>query len=337
MFKSIFCKLLLFVCLFSILPVQAKSKIKNVKVKNTSQQLLPIDKLSGTFNNEIKIVFCDIDGTIIPKNYPKGQVPDSVKQASKKLREANIPMVLATGRTYPEAKKIADIIGIKNSYFVTMQGSAIIDDKGNLIYKDCIKSDDAKRILKALDKYTKTNAPKAKIYFYINENPKSTKIFILPYYWQTVAIIKSYDCLGNFTPGKIGIYENNPVKLRAIKDFLKTNFPEYDSYLSTDCFCELTTFNANKGNGVKQVTNALNIDLKNVATFGDAENDLSMSKLVKNSGGLAVSVKNAMDILKQNTNYETKSVNDGGVNYAVDKIIENNKLLAKKKSANCIK
>lgn len=332
MFKSVFCKLLVFVCLFGLLPAQAKTKKNHAKVDSSSAKLISVDKLSTTFNNPIQIVFCDIDGTIIPKNYPKGQVPNSVKEAAKKLRDANIPMVLATGRTYPEAKKVADAIGIENSYFITMQGSMVVDNNGKAIYKDFIKGDDAKRILKGLDKYTKANAPQAKIYFYINEHPKSTKIFILPYYWQTVALVKSYDCLGAFTPGKIGIYEKNPEKLRAIRDYLRTTYPEYYSYLSTDVFCELTTYSATKGNGVTQVAKALGVDLKNVATFGDAENDISMSSLVKNAGGLAVAVENAMDIEKQNANYETKSVYEGGVNYAVDKIIENNKRLENKKA-----
>jgi len=322
----------LFILLFFIgmLPAQARCKHNTHAVKKIqTNQLQSIDKLTTTFNNPIKIVFCDIDGTIIPKNYPKGKVPDSVKQAAQKLRDAKIPMILATGRTCPEAREIADELGNSDVYFVTMQGSVIVDNKGKIIYKDCLNSVDAKKILKGLDKFTKANTPEAKVYFYINESPKSTKVFKWPYYWQTAVLVKSYDCLGAFTPSKIGIYEKNPTKLRLIKEYLRTNFPEYYSYLSTDCFCELTTYTANKGNGVKKVSEALGIDLKNVATFGDAENDVSMTSLVKNSGGLAVAVKNAMDILKQNANYETTSVNDGGVNYAVDKILENNKRLIK--------
>ncbi len=129
-FRKVFCNLFIFVFLFSFLPAQAKNhhKTHQIKPKTSDSKLISVDNLKGNFNNQIKIVFCDIDGTIIPKGYPKGQVPDSVKQAAKKLRDANIPMVLATGRTYPEAREVADVIGIKDSYFVTMQGSEIVDN-----------------------------------------------------------------------------------------------------------------------------------------------------------------------------------------------------------------
>lgn len=328
-------KLLFLLTLCLLIPTLAKAK----SVDNTSTQvaqLKSIDDLSKTFNNEIKAVFCDIDGTIIPKGYPKGQVPESVKQAAKKLRDANIPMILATGRTYEEAKKITDLIGNKNAYFITLQGSEIVDNKGKLIYKDCLFDEDAKDILKNVDKFTHKNAKKAKIYFFLNERPTSTKIFKLPYCWHTVVLVESYDTLDAFTPSKIGVYENNPQKLRLIRAYLKENFPKYNSYLSTDYCCEVTTYTATKGNGVKKVAEALGIDLKNVATFSDAENDVSMSKLTKESGGLAVAVKNAMDILKENANYETIHVKEGGVNYAIDKILENNKRLKAQKEVETV-
>lgn len=329
--KKFLCKLVVLTLFFGMFSVQAQAKTRAriLSKKAPVDQLKSVDDLSTTFNNQIKIIFCDIDGTIIPKNYPKNMVPESVKHAAKKLNAAKIPMVLATGRSYEEAQKITNTIGIKDSYYVTLQGAEIIDNKGKIIYMDLIDNKDARRILKHLDKYVKANCPEAKIYVYFNERPSSTKIFRMPYYWQTVAVVKSYDALGAFTPSKIGVLENNPEKLRQIRDYLKTAFPDYNSYLSTDCFCELTTYTATKGNGVKKVCDAMGIDLKNAATFGDAENDLSMTSLVKSSGGLAVVVKNAMEILKKNANYETKSVNEGGVNYAVDRILENNARLNK--------
>lgn len=305
--------------------IKVKYHLKHACIQKPQiSQIESIDNLTKTFNNEIKAVFCDIDGTIIPKNYPKGKVPDSVKEAAKKLRNANIPMILATGRTYTESKKITDQLGNKDVYFVTLQGSEIIDNNGKLIYKDCIDCIDARQILKQLEKYTKKNCPEAKIYIYFNERPNSKKVFRMPYYWQTVAVVKSYDTLGVFSPSKIGVYEPNPEKLQKLKAYMIESFPKYYSFLATDCLCELTTFTATKGNGVKKAAESMGIDLKNVATFGDAENDISMTSLVKNSGGLAVVVKNGMDELKKNANYETKSVNEGGVNYAVDKILENN-------------
>ena len=300
----------------------------SVLADNTLQ---PIDNIVGHYKNKINVVFSDIDGTLLPKGLAKGEVSDSAKQAAKKLRDANIPLILTTGRSYAETKSIAKKLGNKKAYLITLQGTEVIDPKGKVIYKDCMNSKDTKKIINSLEAFIKLNNLDSKIYFYLNGTLYSTKKFNMPYAWDKLVVIKSYESLGDFTPTKIGVYEKEHKKLELIKSYLKTNFPDYLVYLSTECFCEITNLTETKGNGVKQVAKLMNVDLKNSAVFGDAENDSSMLSVVKKSEGLAVAVKNAMPGLNKNANYETKSVYDGGVNYAIDKILENNALLDKGK------
>ncbi len=69
--------------------------------------------------------------------------------------------------------------------------------------------------------------------------------------------------------------------------------------MGAHCFCTVTGPTAIKGEAVKRLAKTLNVDLKNAAVFGDAENDISMLKLVKEKGGLSVVVGNAMQ--KQET------------------------------------
>jgi len=75
----------------------------------------------------------------------------------------------------------------------------------------------------------------------------------------------------------------------------------------------------------------LGYDLKNAAALGDAENDISMLKLVRESGGVAIAVGNAFDSVKETANYVTLPVTEDGWSKAVNKIIENNKLLSQNK------
>ncbi|MDD3436458.1 MAG: HAD family hydrolase [Candidatus Gastranaerophilales bacterium] len=283
-----------------------------------------IDTLTGNFKNPIKVVFSDIDGTLLPKSYYLTDSLKSAKDAAKKLRDAKIPLIFVTGRSYYEAKKFAKSLHNETTYYVTLQGTEIFNNKDQLIYKNYINHADAIKILKNLECFLKTNYPDAKIYFYIDGKPHSTVAFKLPYCLEKLTVIKSFKDLGNFTPNKIGVYEKTPEKLKSINTYISKTFPDYYSYLSTECLCEMTNKNVTKGSAVKKVSEILEIDLKNAAAFGDAENDISMIETVKNAGGLGIAVDNAMDTLKQNANYITTSVYDGGVNHAVDKILENN-------------
>lgn len=289
--------------------------------------LQSIDNIVGHYPNKINAVFSDIDGTLMEKEYKKGEAPESAKLAIKKLHNTNIPLILTTGRSYTDTQELAKALGSKSNYLITLQGAEIINPQGKIIYKDCIKNKDAKNILNNLEFFINTKNLNSKIYFYVDGKVLAKTKFNLPYTWDKIVVIKTYESIGRSTPSKIGVYDKNINNLELIKNYLQTNYPDYYVYLSTTCFCELTTKTATKGNGVKQVAKLLEQDLKNVAVFGDAENDISMLSAVKKSGGLAVAVKNAMENLKKNANYETSSAIEGGVNHAVDEIIENNKLL----------
>lgn len=291
--------------------------------------LQPIDNIVGHYKNKINVVFSDIDGTLLPKETPPKTATPSAKQAAEKLKNAHIPLILTTGRSYTDTKDIADAMGVKNSYFITLQGTEIINPKGKIVYRNVINNNDAMKMINSLEKFLQTNKMDSKIYIYIGGKLYATEKFDIPYTWDEIIVIKSYESFGRFSPNKIGVYETDYKKLESIKDFLQAKYPDYLVYLSTTCFCEVTNPEATKGNCVKKVAKIIHKNLKNAAVFGDAENDSSMLSAARQSGGLAVAVKNAMAALKQNANYETKSVKDGGVDYAIDKILENNKLLEK--------
>lgn len=329
--KKLLCHLLILAALLIILPVQATTN----SLTKTTGNVIPIntpksiDSIVGNYNNKIDIVFSDIDGTLLPQYVTINHIPQSVKEASKKLNKSKIPFVIVTGRPYHFAKEFAKKIGDKNTYIVTMQGSQIYDNKGRVIYKDCVNNQDALEILDSITKFVEDNHFNSKIFTYVDEQAYSTRYFVLPDNLGVTKVVKSYRSLGNFTPNKINVWEPDPKKLDTIKTYLEKTFPDYYVYLSSRYFCDINTYTATKGHGVEQVAKILGKDLKNAATFGDAGNDVSMINAAKNAGGLGVAVENAMDVLKQNANYETTNVTNGGVPHAIDKILENNKLLNK--------
>lgn len=107
------------------------------------------------------------------------------------------------------------------------------------------------------------------------------------------------------------------VKVDKVSNELNKDWYEnYSVVRSAYCFLEFSNKNAHKGAALKQLSNMLNIDIKETAAFGDAGNDLTMIK----EAGLGVCMSNGMQILKDVADYVTKSNDESGISYAIKKL-----------------
>lgn len=290
----------------------------------------PIDNLVGNFDHKIKFVFSDIDGTIIPfsKVGPRGVVPESAKKAADRLKQAQIPLFLATGRSSWEGKQIAKRMNNQNTYVIGQQGAEIIDPNGELIYQDTIPNKAAKKMVKEIKLFNKRHHQNSKIFVYTDKKLYMEEKYSLPYLIEEIIVLKSFKELKpGFTPVKIGICNTNREQLKALQSHLKKKFPNYHIDISADCYCDISSLTATKGNAIKKLSEILKIDLGDAAVLGDAENDISMLKIIKENNGLPIAVGNAMESVKQNATYVTTPASEGGWAKAIDKILSNNALL----------
>lgn len=291
---------------------------------------LPIEKLVGNSANEVKVFFSDIDGTLIPldKSAPKGTIQQSVIDGAKELENANIPLILITGRSSREGRLIAQKIGIKNQFVIAQQGAEIVDKNGVLIYEDGISSDIVKKIVLEVNSFNKKNGYSVVPFIYVKGIMYMFEDFNLPYILDKPVIINSISSIGkNFTAIKVGLYSSDINKLIALQHQLLKKYPKFNIVISADCYCDVSSKTATKGHGIKILSEILGIDLKNIATIGDAENDITMLKLAKDNGGIAIAVDNANDQTKQNANYISSSASNCGFLNAVKNVIKNNNLL----------
>lgn len=316
--------------------VASESSCRSEYCKNTLSKPVeskPIDNLVGNYKNKINIVFTDIDGTIVPLGNDGSQprTPQSVVCAAKKLKSNNIPLILVTGRAPNEIQEIAHSVGNNNTYFVLLQGAQIINPKGETIHEDYIKGDVVKNIFDDFSDFKKQNNLTSHLYMVFNGKQYSTEPFVLPYNGCSVIVIKSLNDFGkDFYISKIAIYEPDMQKCKLIQSHFKKNFPNYKVDIAGVGYVDISSATATKGNAIKKLSEVLNIDLKHAATFGDAENDISMLKLIKESGGLAVAVGNAMPNVKENACFVTLPVTQDGFAKAVDEILKNNEVLTQK-------
>lgn len=292
-----------------------------------------IDNLVGNYKNKIKIVFSDIDGTLIPtgKTAGRGEVPESVKKSAQRLKQANIPFILVTGRSSIEAVEIKKRVGVENAYVIAQQGEQIINPEGKIIYDDSINNDESKKILKEARSFIKAKKLNTKIFVFLNGDIYTEEKVSLPYVFQKITALKSFDELENvkkdYALNKVCFYDYDMKSLKLIQQHMGEKFPKYHIDISADCYCDISRGTATKGNAVKKLAEILGYDLKNAAVFGDAENDISMLSLINQRDGLAIAVGNAMPKTKSSANYITLSASEGGFAKGIDKILENNALL----------
>lgn len=335
--KKLLCGLIISVLMLNINSIKAESKNINCNAPvkaSITRSPQTIDNLVRNYKNDVKIVFSDIDKTVIVVEGEKFSVTPSKNliKAVKKLKKANIPLIFATGRSYGEAAEVIKKIGSDNAYIVTQQGAEIFNSKGQLIYQSSINYTDAIAMLNEIECYMSQSKMDSKVLVFVGGKSYAKGDFKIPSKWEKSVIIKSYGELGQDSMvSKILIYEANPDRLKLLQADLKKKFPNFPIDLGTSVFCEINAPNVSKGTAVKIIAQKFNVDLKNSAVIGDSENDLSMVSEVKKSGGLTICVGNAMSALKEKCDYMTLSVNDDGFAKAMDIILENNAFLKSRK------
>ena len=84
-------------------------------------------------------------------------------------------------------------------------------------------------------------------------------------------------------------------------------------------YYDVADINTSKGNGVKMVCKALNIDLKDTISIGDDYNDVSMFEVT----GFSVAMGNANEEVKKKAKYVTLTNNEEGVAFVLENLLKN--------------
>lgn len=233
--------------------------------------------------NHIKIVFFDIDGTLIDMN--KKKISEKTIYMLKELREKGIIICIATGRA---PMTIPKFDGIEFDAYLAFNGSYCFNEKEK-IYSNPISNEDVKILLK--------NATEMK---------------------RPVSIATSKRLAANGSDADlIEYYGFAKLELEVAEDFeevlkeeiyqvmLSCREDEYSSILKNtenakiaswwDRAVDIIPANGGKGNGIRKILEYYGIDKEDAIAFGDGNNDIEMFEAV----GTAVAMENASDRLKE--------------------------------------
>lgn len=234
--------------------------------------------------NDVKIIFFDVDGTLI--DMEKKQISEQMLATLRALKEQNIILCIATGRS-PIALPQFD--GLTFDAFLTFNGSYCFNQKES-IYKNPIPQNDVEQIVEnakalnrpvaiATSKQTITNGNDADLAEYFS------------FAHQPVIVSEDFDA----TIQNEGIFQ---LMLGARKE-------EYAEVMAHTTASKITAWwdravdiiptSSGKGTGIKKMLEYYGFDKSQAIAFGDGNNDIEMLEAV----GWGLAMDNASEDLKE--------------------------------------
>ncbi|MBM6617003.1 HAD family hydrolase [Bacillus suaedaesalsae] len=250
--------------------------------------------------SEYKIVFLDIDGTILR---PDHTIESSTKSAISQLQAKGIEVILATGRPLHEIDELAKELSITS--FIAYNGAYGIY-KNEDIVKETMNDYDVKRFLQIAEENDHT------LVFYTNKMNAFTSM--------EPPIVKTF--INTFDLRKNTLFDpslNNDVLGLTIitkEENAYTYYEEFEEiHYTTVNVSGLTTCldvirdRVNKGMAVEALIKKLGIPKESTIAFGDGMNDKEMLSTV----GEGFAMGNAHHELFQYAKHKTTDVEHSGI------------------------
>lgn len=311
--------------------IEQNNFIKQEKVlpKAIGNIYQPVMNLIGKYKNEVKIIYTDIDGIIIPETHKTISFKDCIYKSFANLKENNIPVVFTTGRTYRETKRISDALELNTKYFITQNGAEIENQNGDIIYEEPLDNIFVKKINKEVKWFNYHYKQNIKIAFYIRGQVYVYRLYQIPDLVDIPVIIDKFSQLPmDVKVSTIRIYCNNKKNLDIFKRYLTKNYKNsLNIYNVTENHFDINSKMATKENSVKYLSELEKINLSNSAAFGYSQKDIGLMNLLRENGGLAISTEKSFQEVKDASSYITKDVENDGFTFAINTILGNNLIL----------
>ncbi len=278
--------------------------------------------ISGGYKMSIKILFSDLDGTLVEHG---GDITIDTLDAVQKLKESHIDLILVSGRHPDMMKSIHHHLNLKTPV-IGCNGGIIKD----LLANDIMYSKELSyKIIEETISIARELSVDWVVYeknqiFYEKMPPPSYK---LPYINHQLPV----HLRSNFVHVKAleQMFQKEYVFLKTLllfdekmemfekgKQILK-GLENVELLRSATSYLDVMPKGISKGSAVKMYLEKLNIDRTEVAAIGDAENDLDMLEF----SGLGIAMGNGVESVKRVAKYITSESPNGfcdGVEYLID-------------------
>ncbi len=260
----------------------------------------------------IKMIVMDIDGTLLNSS---GNISSKTKSYLIELQEKGVPLVLASGRNKISLDKISKLLKMENypkNAHILLNGMEIRNAVGEVTYAfKGFKKDDMTHITSVCKELEMDVVLFYEDVLFVVEYG-NTKICDGHLNSQTkihcndiiVADLLKYGDLK-----KIAILQDKSYIDKIMTTLVEKVGDKYEVVRVDPDWIEVTPSGVNKGVALSYLAKLKGIEMKNIAAFGNSENDIEMLKVA----GISVAMDNSMEHIKEVTKYVCKSNNEDGI------------------------
>ncbi|MDO5733054.1 MAG: Cof-type HAD-IIB family hydrolase [Eubacteriales bacterium] len=243
--------------------------------------------------NGLKLIIVDLDNTLLRHDKSISDYTRSIIQRAKSLA---IKIAFASARG-PSAQALIDE-GIFDAY--CLYNGAIIFADGRRIKENLISAEIYRPVLEKFDARGLRVGIEIDAHHFVNFDIRQT--------WPNIQNFTrgNFNQLKTASAEKIYVLSRDPKELNFIRENLAIGL---HCDISRDGMAMIMSENANKGKALRTLAAYYDIDLSEVAAFGDDSNDLEMLRIA----GCGIAMKNAIPELKKVADEICSSNDEDGV------------------------
>jgi Cof subfamily protein (haloacid dehalogenase superfamily) len=253
----------------------------------------------------IKLAVFDVDGTLRERDF----LPDSTRQALRRLKDKGIELALCTGRSEYEVADLREELEI--DWSITCNGSHIAY-QGKKIFGTPFPADTVRNWL------TQARQLKHTLLLYGSG-------LMMVTHADDPHFLRAQQEIGFMEPVLLHDSEEIPEIFQCIifcdeseeHSYTGGESGQYYKHRWRTWAIDINPNGMNKAVGLRMLAKHLGIELRDVAAFGDGLNDMEMIE----SAGMGIAMGNAVEELKSKSRFVTKSMHDNGIDFAVGKWI----------------
>lgn len=275
--------------------------------------------------SKIKLVAMDLDNTLLDS---QKQISKHTKEILEQAIQQGVYIVPATGRIFKAIPEVLrNIKGVR--YALCSNGATVYDQKEDkILYTNHLTKDTTFELFDILEKYHCTHDiyqngqgyMESRYMECLSEEYKVSG-HLLNLVHETRLPVD--DLRKHIKEQPLGIekinafFDDMEEREQARAELIKKNIASVSSSLPNNI--EINQFGCDKGDGLCHLAKYLGIAMDEVMACGDAGNDTMMIK----AAGMGVVMENGQPDVKQVADFITKTNDEDGVAYAIEKFVLN--------------
>lgn len=265
-----------------------------------------------------QMLVLDLDGTLTNS---KKEITEPTRQALLDIQKDGKIVVLASGRPINGVTPLADILEMEKygGYLLSFNGARITKcSTGDIIYNRTLPESVIRPIFETVKNY-----PGVDIISYTDREILSG--ICSNQYTEKEKFINKMDIIPVANLPDALTFPVNKLLLPGPPEILEEIMPklkeQYHSllniYRSEPYFLEIMPQNIDKAHSLQKLLNSIGLTAEEMICCGDGYNDLSMIEYA----GLGVAMENAQPIIKEAANFITRSNDEDGILYVIDRFM----------------